>query len=156
MRRAIRIGSIITLVVFVAALVVMLIPQPCAPAAPGSHFYLCIPPNLAEGILLALVAAALATLVGFVGLIHSVIARRRGHTIIFGVGLLAVAPGSVVAVIGIVTSAMRTVNLNEFTALRVSLALLAIIVTPLLAIATLLYSGAPPSAEPAYSLAGAE
>ena len=143
MRRAIGVGSALTLLVFVAALVIMLIPQPCAPAAPGSHFYLCIPPNLIEGILLALVAATLATLVGLVGLIHSVLTRRRGHALVLGIGLLAVAPGSVLAVIGILTSAMRTVNLNELTALRVSLALLAIITAPLLAIATLLYSAAP-------------
>jgi len=142
MRRVIGIGSALTLFVFVAALVIMLIPQPCAPAPPGSHFYLCIPPKLVEGILFALVAATLAMLLGLVGLIHSVITRRCGHALALGIGLLAVAPGSVLAVIGILTSAMRTVNLNELTALRVSLALLAIIAASLLAIAMLRYSGA--------------
>jgi hypothetical protein len=142
MRRVIGVGSALTLLVFVAALVILLIPQPCPPATPGSRFYLCIPVNLVEGLLLALVAATLATLMGLVGLIHSVITRRRGHALVLGVGLLAVAPGSVLAVIGILTSAMRTVNLNELTALRVSLALLAIITAPLLAIGTLRYSGA--------------
>jgi hypothetical protein len=148
----IRIGSALTLLVFVAALVVLLIPQPCPPAVPGSRFYICIRPNLVEGILLALVAATLATLVGLVGLNHSAITRRYGHALVLGLGLLAVALGSTLAVIGILASAMRTVNLNELTALRVSLALLAIIVAPLLAIVTLIYGGAPApgdrSAEP--------
>ena len=38
MRRVIRVGSALTLLVFAAALVVLLIPQPCAPAASGSRF----------------------------------------------------------------------------------------------------------------------
>jgi hypothetical protein len=54
--------------------------------------------------------------------------------------LLAVAPGGVLAVVGILTSAMRTINLNELTALRVSL----------------LYSGASPSDQPVHPSARAE
>jgi hypothetical protein len=45
MRRVIRIGSALALLVFAAALVVLLIPQPCAPPAPGSRFFICIPRN---------------------------------------------------------------------------------------------------------------
>jgi hypothetical protein len=143
MRRVIRVGAALTLLVFVGALVVALIPQPCAPATPGSHFYLCIPPNLAEGVLLALVAAMLATLVGAIGLIQSVITRRYGYALVLGIGVLAVAPGSVLASAGILASFARPINLNERTALTVSLLLLAIFAAPLLAIVTLLNSGAP-------------
>jgi hypothetical protein len=142
MRRALGVGSVIILLIFAIALVVLLIPQPCAPSAPGGHFYLCIPPNLVEGVFLALVAAALSGLIGLAAVLHSLLARRRGYALLLGVGLLAVAPGGVLAVVGILTSAMRTINLNEITTLQVSLALLAIIAAPLLASATLLYSGA--------------
>jgi hypothetical protein len=140
MRRALGVGSVIIVLIYAIALAVLLIPQPCAPSAPRSHFYLCIPPNLVEGV--ALVAAALSLLLGLAAVLHSLLARRRGYALLIGVGLLAVAPGSVLAVVGILTSATRTINLNEFTTLKVSLALLAIIAAPLLAIATLLYSGA--------------
>ena len=40
-RHVIRVGSALTLLVFAAALVVLLIPQPCAPAASGSRFHIC-------------------------------------------------------------------------------------------------------------------
>jgi hypothetical protein len=66
-RRAIGIASAITLLVFTAALVVFVIPQPCAPAAPGSRLAFCLPLNLVEGIVLYLMAAALATLAGLAG-----------------------------------------------------------------------------------------
>jgi hypothetical protein len=59
MRRLIRVGAALALLVYVAALIVLLIPQPCPPASPGSRFYVCIPPNLARGVLLALLAASL-------------------------------------------------------------------------------------------------
>ena len=39
-----------------AALVVLPIPQPCPPAAPGGRVYPCVPLNLVEGLLLALLA----------------------------------------------------------------------------------------------------
>jgi hypothetical protein len=144
MRRAIRIGSVVTLLAFAGALAVMLIPQPCAPATPGSRFYICIPPGLVEGILLALVAATLATLVGLVGLIHSVITHRYSVAALLGIGLLVVAPGSLLAAMRMLMLIAHPVfNLSEMTALAVSLALLAIITAPLLAIATLRYSGAP-------------
>ncbi len=74
------------------------------------------------------------------------IARRRGHALVLGAGLLAVAPGSVFAVGGILENQFP-ISLGVPTAsngLTLSLALLAIIMAPLLAIATLLYSGAPP------------
>src|SRR5215813_14845495 len=99
MRGVIRIGSVITLLGLAGALVVTLIPQPCAPATPGSRFYICIPPGLVEGVLLALLAAALATLVGLIAFIHSLIARRYGVAVLLGTGLLVVAPGSLLAAI---------------------------------------------------------
>jgi hypothetical protein len=77
MRRVIGVGSALTLLVFIAALVVLLIPQSCSPAAPGSRFYLCIPLNLVEGLLLALLAAALATVIGFAAFLHGLINKGQ-------------------------------------------------------------------------------
>jgi hypothetical protein len=71
--------------------------------------------------------------------------RRRGHALVIGAGLLAVAPGSALAVGGILENQFK-INLGVPTAANAPslwLALLAIFVAPLLAIATLLYSGAP-------------
>jgi hypothetical protein len=99
--------------------------------------------------LLALVAATLATLVGIVCLIHSMIARRYGVAALLGIGLLVVAPGSLLAAMRMLMLIAHPVfKLSEMTALAVSLALLAIIAAPLLAIVALLYSVAAPGDSP--------
>jgi hypothetical protein len=124
MRRVISIGSALALLVFAAAFVVLLIPQPCAPAAPGSRFTPCIAPNLAEGFLLALVASALAMPLALATVYHSLISQKRGFAALLGLGALGVT------------------LLFALSPLINGVALLAIFAAPLLATATLLYSGA--------------
>jgi|GEM_PF-4491806 len=65
MRRVVRFGAALTLLEFAGALVVLLNPQPCAPMTPWSRSYVCIPPNVIGGVLLALLAAALSTLIAW-------------------------------------------------------------------------------------------
>ena len=124
MRRVIGVGSALALLVFAAALVVMLTPPPCETAAAG-RFHLCIPVNLTRGVLLALLAAALSALIALVGVYHSLISGRHVYAALMGSGVLAVA----------FTFAL--------TPLVKGSALLAIILAPLLAIVTLLYGGTP-------------
>jgi hypothetical protein len=90
LRRVIRFGAALTLLVFAGALVVLLNPKPCAPAAPGRRYYVCIPPNVIEGDLLAFLAAALSALIALAAVYHSLIARRHGYAALIGFGLLAV------------------------------------------------------------------
>jgi hypothetical protein len=92
--------------------------------------------------LLALLATALSTLTALAGVYHSLIARRLGYAAVIGVGLLAVAPGSVLSITGILANQFD-INLGV-PAISIALTVsLAIMVAPLLAIAVLLYSGAP-------------
>jgi hypothetical protein len=90
MQRVIAVGSALTHFVFAGALVVLLNPNPGAPAAPGSRYYVCIPPNVIEGQLLAFLAAALSALIALAAVYHSLIARRYGCAALIGFGLLAV------------------------------------------------------------------
>jgi hypothetical protein len=147
MRRVIGSCSVRTLLVFVVALIVFLIPQPCAPAVSGSHFYICFPPNLVEGILLALVAGVLATLVGIVAFLYSLVGRRYRHALLIGIGVVIAAHGSFLTTMQILALIRSSVfNLNQITSLTATLALLTIISAPLLAVTTLLCRGTPPHA----------
>ncbi|HEY7094754.1 MAG TPA: hypothetical protein VH393_16340 [Ktedonobacterales bacterium] len=151
MRRAIGVGSALALLVFVAALVVFLIPQPCPPAPPGSRFYICIPPNLTRGFLLALVAAALTMLLALATVYHCLIPQRDGYAKIIGAGILTIAICFGAGLLAGMPIGGRTGNGVLVTPL-VALAPLAIIVAALLAIVTLLYSVAPSGGQPHGSL----
>jgi len=146
MRRMIRVGSSLALLVFVAALVVLLIPQPCPPAPPGSRFYICIPPNLARGVLLALLAAALSALTGLAGVYHGMMTKRYRYAALIGAGTLAIALCFGVGMLAEMPIGGRTGNGFLVTPLF-ALAPLAILLSPLLAIVTLLNSGAPPGGQ---------
>jgi hypothetical protein len=130
MRRVIGVGSTLALLAFVAALVFTLTPQPCAPQPAGSRFAVCIPGNTGRVILLGLLAVALSTLTGPLGVCHSLITQRHVFAALMGVGVLAVA----------VTFAL-TPLVNGSAALAVAL-------SPLLAIVTLLYSLASSGGQP--------
>jgi hypothetical protein len=149
MRRMIRVGSSLALLVFVAALVVLLIPQPCAPAAapttptgPWSHFSLCLPPNLFRGVLLALLAAALSALMGLAGVYHGMMTQRYRYAALIGAGTLTIAILFGVGLLAEMPIGGRAGNGFLVTPLY-ALAPLAILLSPLLAIVTLLNSGAP-------------
>jgi hypothetical protein len=151
MRRVIGVGSALALLTFVAALVVMLTPPPCAPAAapttptgPWSHFSLCIPVNLTRGLLLALVAAALSMLLALAAVYHSLISQRYGYARLIGAGILTIAICFGVGLLAAMPIGGRTGNGVLVTPL-LALVPLAILLSPLLAIATLLYSAAPPT-----------
>jgi len=108
---------------------------------------MCIPPNLVEGVLLAPVAGVLATLVGTVGFLYSLVGRRYRHAWLIGTGVVLVAPGSFLATMQMLALISSPVfNLNQLTSLITSLALLAIIFALLLAVTTLLCCGTPPHA----------
>jgi hypothetical protein len=150
----IRVGAALTLLVFAAALVVFLIPQPCPPATPGSRFYICIPPNLTWGFLLALVAAALAMLLALAAVYHCLISQRYGYAKIIGAGILTIAICFGAGLLAGMPIGGRTGNGVLVTPL-LALALLAILLSPLLAIVTLLYSVTPSGAQSHGSLLGA-
>ena len=98
----IGVGSAPTLLLYAVALVVLLFPQPCAPASPGNRFTLCsaptlLPlcshsaPTLAQGFWLALVASALTMLLALATVYHSLISQKRGFAALLGVGALSVS-----------------------------------------------------------------
>lgn len=149
MRRAIGVGSALALLVFAAALVVTLTPPPCVPAAtpttptgPWSHFSLCIPVNLTRGLLLALVAAALTMLLALAAVYHSLISQRYRYAALIGAGALTIALCFGVGLLAGMPIGGRTGNGVLVTPL-LALAPLAILLSSLLAIVTLLYSIVP-------------
>jgi hypothetical protein len=155
MRRVIRIGSALTLLVFAIALVVMLTPPPCAPAAAG-RFQLCVPVNLTRGVLLALVAAALAILLALVAVYHSLISQRYGYAMLMGAGILTIALFFGVGLLSVTPIGGRPGN-GVLVSPVFALAPLAILLSPPLAIVTLIYSVAPaPGDRSAEPRAGAE
>jgi cytochrome bd-type quinol oxidase subunit 2 len=147
----IRVGSALALLVFGSALVVFLIPQPCPSAPSGSGFYICIPPNLTQGFLLALVAAALTMLLALAAVYHSLISQRYRYAKIIGAGILTIAICFGVGLLAGMPIGRRTGNGVSVTPL-LALAPLAILLSPLLAIVTLRYSVAPPGGQPRSSL----
>jgi hypothetical protein len=151
MRRVIGVGSALALLVFFAALVVLWIPQPCPSDPPGSHFYICILPNLTWGFLLAFVAAALTMFLALVAVYHCLISQRDGYAKIIGAGILTIAICFGVGLLAGMPIGGRTGNGVLVTPL-LALAPLAILLSPLLAIVTLRYSVAPPSGQPRGSL----
>ena len=149
MRRVIGVGSGLTLLVFAIALVVMLTPPPCVPAAmpttatgPWSHLSLCIPVNLTRGLLLALVAAALGMLLALAAVYHSLISQRYGYAKIIGAGILTIAISFGVGLLSARPIGGQAGNGVLITPMY-ALAPLAILLSPLLTITTLLYSVAP-------------
>jgi hypothetical protein len=146
-RRVIGIGSALTLLVFTVALVVMLTPPPCVPTAAG-RFQLCIPVNLSRGILVALVATALATLTGLVAVYHSLITQRNRYAALIGFGILTIAICFGVGLLSVTPIGGRAGN-GVIVSPVFALAPLAILLSPLLAIVTLLYSFASPGHRPA-------
>ena len=87
----IGVGSAPTLLLYAVALVVLLFPQPCAPASPGNRFTLCSAPTLAQGFWLALVASALTMLLALATVCHSLISQKRGFAALLGDGALSVS-----------------------------------------------------------------
>jgi hypothetical protein len=142
MRRMMRVGAALALLVYIAALVVLLIPQPCPPAPPGSRFYICIPPNLTRGVLLGLLAAALSALTGLASVYHGMMTQQYRYAAIIGAGTLAIAICFGVGLLAVMPIGGRAGNGVLVTPLS-ALAPLAILLSPLLAIVTLLNSGAP-------------
>ncbi len=137
MRRVIGIGSALALLLFAVALVVMLTPPPCVPTAAG-RFQLCIPVNLTRGILVALVASALATLTGLVAVYHSLITQRNRYAALIGFVILTIALCFGVGLLSVTSIGGRAGN-GVLVSPVLALAPLAILLSPLLAIITLLY-----------------
>jgi len=154
MRRVIGVGSALALLVFAIALVVILTPPPCVPAAtptaptgPWSHFSLCIPVNLTRGLLLALMAAALTMLLALAAVYHCLISQRYGYAKIIGAGIFTIAICFGVGLLAEMPIGGRAGNGVLVTPVF-ALAPLAILLSPLLAIVTLRYSVAPPDGRP--------
>jgi hypothetical protein len=144
MRRVIGVGAALALLVFAIALVIILTPPPCVPAAaptaptgPWSHFSLCIPVNLTRGLLLAFGAAVY----------HSLISQRYGYAKIIGAGILTIAICFGVGLLAEMPIGGRAGNGFLVTPVF-ALAPLAILLSPLLAIVTLLYTVAPSGGRP--------
>jgi hypothetical protein len=145
----IGIGSALALLVFAVALVVMLTPPPCAPTAAG-RLQLCIPANLTRGILVALVASALAALTGLVAVYHGLITQRNRFAALIGFGILTMAICFGVGLLSVTPIGGRAGN-GVVVSPVFALAPLAILLSPLLAIITLLYSFTAPRHGTAHS-----
>ncbi len=102
---------------------------------------------MTRGVLLALLAAALSALTGLAGVYHSMMTQRYRNAALMGAGTLTIAICFGVGLLAVMPIDGRTGN-GVSVSFVFALASLAILLSLLLAIVTLLYSVAPSGGRP--------